>query len=188
MSHFAISAMLQLAREERIDYREIDQIRVGVNQGAYNVVCDPLEAKRNPSSPPEALFSLPYTVASALVRGHVLLEDLTPEAIQDKEVRAIANKITPTVDPAIEKEFGRVIGPAVVEVTLKNGRKASRRVDFVKGHPNNPMTIDDCEEKFRNCLPSSAKPLDGKKVSALIKAVRELETLPDVSQLADDLR
>ena len=128
LSHFAISAMLQLAKEERIDYREIDQIQVGVNQGAYNVVCDPLEAKRNPSSPPEALFSLPYTVAAALVRGHVLLEDLTPEAIQDKEIRAIANKITPRVDPAIEKEFGRVIGPAVVEVTLKNGRKASRRV------------------------------------------------------------
>ncbi len=188
LSHFAISAMLQLAREERIDYGEVDQIQVGVNQGAYNVVCDPLEAKRNPSSPPEALFSLPYTVASALVRGHVLLEDLTPEAIQDKEVRAVANKITPRVDPAIEKEFGRVIGPAVVEVTLKNGRKASRRVDFVKGHPKYPMTMEDCEEKFRNCLPSSIKPLDEKRVSALIKAVRELETLSDISQMVSYLR
>ena len=68
------------------------------------------------------------------------------------------------------------------------GERLLAAFDLVKGHPNNPMTMEDCEEKFRNCLPSSAKPLDEKKVSALIKAVRELDTLNDVSQLVDDLR
>jgi 2-methylcitrate dehydratase PrpD len=140
LNHSAISAMLQLGKEERIDPQEVDQIQVRVNQGAYNIVCHPLESKRNPSSNREALFSLPYTVAAALVRGHVSIEDFKEEAIQDKEVRSIANKITPIVDEAIEKRHGRDIGPAVVEVTLKNGKKSSCRVDLVKGHPQGSLS------------------------------------------------
>jgi 2-methylcitrate dehydratase PrpD len=92
------------------------------------------------------------------------------------------------VDEEIEKEYGRVMGPAMVEVSLKNGGKTSRRVDMVKGHPQNPMSMADCEGKFRACLRSSAKPLGERKASALIKAVRDLENVSDVSQLVDYLK
>jgi len=187
-SHAAISATLQLAKEERINPQEVDRIRVRVNQGCYNTVCYPLRSKRNPCSSQEGRFSLPYVVAVALVRGHVSLKDFTTEAIQDREVRSLANKITPIVDEAIEQRSGRIIGPAVVELTLKNGRTTSRRVDFMKGHPKNPMTMEDCEKKFRICLPFSARPLGKGKMSALIKAVRELDALNDVSRIKDCLR
>ena len=188
LCHFAISAMLQLRQEEKIDPQEVDQIRVRINQGVFNVVCDPLPSKRDATTAAEALFSLPYTVASALVRGQVVLEDFTPEAIQDPGVREIAQKITPVVDEEIEKQCGRGMGPAVVEVSLKNGRRTSRRVDRVKGHPQNPMSMEECEEKFRGCLHSSAKPLGERKASALIQALRNLETVSDVSQLVGYLR
>ena len=188
LCHFAISAMLQLRQEEKIDPQEVDQIRVRINQGVFNVVCDPLPSKRNAATAAEALFSLPYTVASALVRGQVILEDFTPEAIQDPAVREIAQKITPVVDEEIEKQCGRGMGPAVVEVSLKNGRRTSRRVDRVKGHPQNPISMEECEEKFRACLRSSTKPLGERKASALIQALRNLETVSDVSQLVGYLR
>jgi 2-methylcitrate dehydratase PrpD len=177
-----------MAKEEGIDPQEVDQIRVGLNQGSYNVVCDPLEKKRNPASFKEALFSLPYGVASALVRGHVSLEDFTPEAIQDKGVRSMANRVIPFVDKEIEKQHGRTLGPAVVEITIKNGKTSSRRVAFVKGHPNNPMTMEECEEKFRRCVPYSAKGLKPEKVSGLLESLRSLERLNDVSTIADFLK
>jgi 2-methylcitrate dehydratase PrpD len=188
LSHFANAAMLQLVEEERISFRDVDKILVRVNQGVYNVVCDPLSKKRNPTTAREALFSLPYTVAAALVRNHVSLEDFTAEAIQDPVVRTMANKVTPVVDQKIEEEYGREIRPAIVEVTLRNGRKASRRVDFVKGHPNNPMTLEEVEEKFKACLPFAAKPLSPGKVSALIAAIKNFEALPDVSQIVQYLK
>jgi 2-methylcitrate dehydratase PrpD len=166
----------------------VDEILVRVNQGVYNVVCDPLSKKRNPTTAREALFSLPYTVAAVLVRNHVSLEDFTTEAIQDPVVRDIANKVTPMVDQKIEEEYGREIRPAIVEVTLRNGRKASRRVDFVKGHPNNPMTLEEVEEKFKTCLPFAARPLSPGKVSALIAAIKNFEALPDVSRIVQYLK
>ena len=188
LTHSAITATLQLTAEEEIDPRNVDNIQVRVNQGAYNVVCTPLERKRRPSSNHEALFSLPYTSASALVRGHVALEDFTSETIQDEEVRSLAQKITPIVDEEIEKEYGRTIGAAIVEITLKNGKKASNRVDFVKGNPKNPMNMEDVEKKVRACVPYSAKPLEEKKISVLIDTVKGLETFPDVSRIIDYLK
>ena len=184
-THAAISAILQLCAEEPIDAREVEQVRVGVTQGNYNIVCQPLEQRRNPSTFKEAVFSLPYTVASALVRGHVLLDDFTPEAIREERVRAISNRVTPVVDPAIDEQYGRTLGPADVEVALKNGRRRSRRVEFVRGHPENPATFDDVVEKFRNCLRFAAKPLDDAKTAAVIEMVKRLETVPDVSRLVD---
>jgi 2-methylcitrate dehydratase PrpD len=152
------------------------------------MVCQPVDRKRNVASFKEALFSLPYGVASALVRGHVSLEDFTEEAIQDPEVRAVANKVFPYVDPDINAKYGRNLGPQVVEVIMKNGRKRSRRVDFVKGHPQNPMTMEEYEEKFRECVSFSGRPIGEEKVSALIKAVKELDTLDDVSAIVNYLK
>ena len=77
-SFAAITAMFQMAKEERIGPQDVDQIQARVNQGDYNIVCHPLESKRNPSSPKAALYSLPYAVGAALVRGHVFLDDYTP--------------------------------------------------------------------------------------------------------------
>ena len=187
-SHAAIAAVLQLREEEPIELEAVDQIRVAVTQGNFNVVCHPLEKKRNVSSFKEALFSLPYTVASALVRGHVSLEDFTPEAIRDEKVRAAANKITPYVDKEITERYGRTLGPEEVEVISKNGKRRSRRVDFVKGHPRNPLDMEEVEEKFRKCLQFSSRPPEEEKVSALIKTMKELDTLEDISPLLQYLK
>jgi 2-methylcitrate dehydratase PrpD len=186
-SHAAISAVLDLARRGPINPREVAEIHVGLNQGSFNIVCHPLERKRNPPAIKDAQFSLPYTVAAALVRGGVFLEDFTEEAIRDREVLSLAGKITPFVDRAIEEEFGRTLGPAAVEVVMRDGARRLGRVDFVKGHPRNPMTLAECEEKFRKCAPFSAVPLKGEKISGLIEGVRTLERLSDVSILADYL-
>lgn len=59
---------------------------------------------------------------------------------------------------------------------------------FVKGHPRNLMTMEDCEEKFRNCLSFSARPLSGEKASALLKAVKELDKINDVSEIVNCLK
>jgi 2-methylcitrate dehydratase PrpD len=187
LAHSSIAAMLRLREEERIDPQAVEKINARVNQGAFNVVCQPLEQKQNPSSTREALFSLPYTVAAALARGHVSLEDFTDGALQEREVRGLANRVTPTVDKEIEEKYGRIIGPAIIEVILRDGRALSRRVDFVKGNPRNPMSMGEVEEKFKRCLAFSVRRLEEKKMEALVQQVRELDSLKDVSRILGDL-
>jgi len=183
LAHFAIDAMRHLVTQEKIVPEAIETIHARVTQGTYNVVCAPLEAKQRPQTTQEALFSLPYTVANAAVHRHVQIEHMTADALTDPQVRALSEIVTVAVDPELERTHGRVIGPSIVEVGLKDGRRVAKRVDAVKGHPSNPMSFDECAEKFWACAQFAARPLDISKLEQLVERVRRLEREDDVSDL-----
>jgi 2-methylcitrate dehydratase PrpD len=56
-------------------------------------------------------------------------------------------------------------------------------VEYVKGHPKNPMTIEEVIEKFQNCLRFSPLPIEQKNINDLILSVRHLEEEDDVRRL-----
>lgn len=183
LAHFAIEAMRNLVAEKKIKPADIEAITARVTQGTYNVVCSPQEAKRVPVTTQQALFSLPYTVAAAAHAGRLTLAEMTPEAIKDAKVLATAQKVTSVVDADLEAKYGRIIGPTILEVTLRDGSKLSQRVDRVKGHPAMPMSYDDVAEKFRSCIPFAAKKLDAAKMERVIEQVRHLEKVKDVAEI-----
>lgn len=92
------------------------------------------------------------------------------------------------MDEEIEDKYGRIIGPAVVEVTTKNQKTYTGFVEFVKGHPNNPMNLEEVEEKFRKCAAFSPKPLSERNLTELIAVIRKLEESRDVSQIMELLK
>ena len=183
LSHFAIDAILQLVREEGLHAGDVAAMHVCVTQGTYNVVCSPTEAKRRPATMEAALFSLPYCAAAALVQGEFGLPQMTLASIQDAQVQAVAARITTRVDAELERRHGTGVGPSIVEVRLHSGKTLTRRVDYCKGHPKNPMQFDDCAEKFRRCAAFAAKPLPAQSVNAVIDTVAHLEQIDDVGRL-----
>ena len=64
-----------------IDAGACDRVVALVPAGAVPVVCEPVAAKRRPGSDYDAKFSLPYAVASGLLRGRLGLADLLPAAL-----------------------------------------------------------------------------------------------------------
>ena len=182
-THYANDAIIKLRDTEHFGAADIESINVRVTQGIYNLVCAPSDAKREPVTTQAALFSLPYTVANAAVHGRVDLEHLTVSSIAEPAVRAMAQKVTTVVDQELERQRGNALGSSVVEVKLKNGRQVEQRCDMVKGHPSNPMSFDDCEEKFWNCIRFSGKPFDRSKLEELVETIRHLEKAEDVSSL-----
>jgi 2-methylcitrate dehydratase PrpD len=186
--HSAISCVRTMTREHEIDPRDVDSIRVRVNQAAYNLTCHPLESKRRPSSIPEAQFSTPYVVAVALLRGDVFLQDFTAEAITNGDVLSLAQKVTPIVDQAIEDRYGREIGPVGVDVITKDRKTYEARMEFVKGHPRNPMTMEEVEEKLRKCAAFSAKPLPERNLVRVIELIKRMEESRDVSKVMECLQ
>jgi len=59
----------------------------------------------------------------------------------------------------------------------------STYMEYVKGHPKKPMTMEDCIEKFKKCLPYSERPFSEENVNRLIQTIAELEKLDDVSPI-----
>ncbi len=185
-THQAIEAALDIVNEVSVKPEDVEAVEVRLNRQAYNLVCEPIQLKRQPRSVVDAQFSVPFTVAAAIVRG-VSLDTFTEEGIRDPEILEMAQRVKATVDPGIEARYGREIAPEIVEVTTTDGETHVRLVEHVKGSPRAPMSLDEVKQKFRRCMAYSAKPMPREKVEEFLEAAAGLEKLSDASTLIDPL-
>ncbi|MBE2276422.1 MAG: MmgE/PrpD family protein [Rhodobacteraceae bacterium] len=183
-NHPAIDAVLELRKDLGGDLSHIRAIRVGVNKQSYEAVCTPIDMRRAPQTIVQAQFSIPYTVATALVTGGVGLNDLADTALSRPEVLALAARTDCRIVPEIEAEWRRAVSPALVEIDTDTGT-LSRRVDHPRGNPANPMTRADFDAKMANCLTASALDWPPDTVERFRAAV---EALPSASRGADILQ
>jgi 2-methylcitrate dehydratase PrpD len=154
---------------------EIDSVVVTVPAAGVSLVLEPEDAKKTPRSDYEGKFSLQYSVASMLVRGHVAVTDFSDEAIADPAVLAVARKVqyeTPEY-PTYPQAF-----PGGVRVTLADGSTLERDFPHQKGGPENPMSSDEVREKFRA---NASLALGDDAVDALERAILTFEEQDDLT-------
>ena len=178
-SHAAIDAALSLKSKYNIVPAEIQDITVSIGDAAY-ILCDPLQEKQNPQTVIDAQFSLPWTVATALVKGNVTLEDFTMTAIRKEEVLEVSRKVRGRLEPEFNK---RGVGPSSVTIKLTTGHEYTHYVGFCLGSVENPMTFDDCVRKFKECYPYSIRPISAATADNVIELVQHLERLKDATQI-----
>lgn len=179
-THPGIDAVLTIAKEHPFKAAELEKIVVYHGKNSYTCL-EPLETKVRPRTVVDAQFSVPYTVARAIVQGKVGLSDFTPEAISDEEVLSIAQKVETHLKP----EFTTMDSyePMGVELHLTGGRVYSSVVETPLGEPQNPMTWAALAAKFRDCASHSVSPVPAEKVEKVIGLVDRLETARDVTKL-----
>jgi 2-methylcitrate dehydratase PrpD len=154
---------------------EIEDVVVTVPAAGVSLVLEPADAKRTPRSDYEGKFSLQYSVASMLVRGHVAVSDFSDEAIADPAVLAVAGKVryeTPEY-PTYPQAF-----PGGVRVTLADGSTLERDFPHQKGGPENPMSPEEVQEKFRG---NALLALGADAADALEDAVLTFDRQDDVT-------
>jgi len=89
------------------------------------------------------------------------------------------SRIKVTMDPELEKVYPKA-RPADLEIRTKSGQVYRKRVDYPKGDPNNPMSDEEVQAKFRRL----AKPLmREKQIQSIIDTVNSLENLDDIGYL-----
>lgn len=178
--HGHIDAALAIAREHNIQPDEIESISAFVNREPHSQL-DPLELKRNPRTVVDAQFSIPYTVAVALVRKKVTLADFTADVIKDPVVIEIANKVAPVLDLSLRVHEPP---PAVLEVKTRRGL-FSKRVEYALGHPLNPISDQALIDKFRDCAAHSVRPMPETRLADVISKIDKLENLGDMRELSE---
>jgi 2-methylcitrate dehydratase PrpD len=177
--HAAIDATLYLKRKYNIVPADVQDITVSLGDAAY-ILCVPLPEKQNPQTVIEAQFSLPWIVATALVKGKVTLEDFTMTAIRKEEILEVARKVTGMLEPEFNR---RGVGPGSVTIKLTTGQEYTHYVEFCLGSVENPMTFDDCVRKFKECYPYSIRPISAATADKIIDLVQHLERLKDATQI-----
>jgi len=183
-THAAIDAVRNILSVHPLRVNDMEKITVRVNQQGYNFVCIPEAKAYHPRTVPEAQFSLPYTVITALMKGNVVLRDFSEETIRDPEVQRLTTKVACEVDPELERAFPGRVTPANVEIRLKEGGVYTAKVADRRGSPANPMALKEIEDKFRQCCAFAKNPLSSRNIEEVIASINNLEASGDAGQLA----
>ena len=178
-----IDCILKIMRENALSAEQISTIRISILKAGFALVAEPAEFKRNPSSIVDAQFSMPFGAALAILHGSAFLDHYCQENINSEAVKNIMAKVVCSEDPAIERDFPKK-WPARVEITTTDNRSLRAEIDHPKGDPENPLSWEEIILKFRNLV---APVLSTKEQDHIIRQVRELEQLADLSVLMDGL-
>jgi 2-methylcitrate dehydratase len=176
-SQSAIDAALQL-RPEIGDVRQIKAIDIDTFNAAVDIIGKDPE-KWHPKTRETADHSLPYCTAVALVDGDVTDAQFAESRFTDPALLDLVARIRLHRDAQLNARYPRGI-PNRLTVTLTDGRKLVREVEFPRGHAQNPMTDAEVEKKFRTLV----EPRYGKeRADRILSACWGLEGLPEAGEL-----
>lgn len=146
-------------------------------------MCTPEDVKRHPKNVVNAQFSLFYEIACGLVKGRVLPESFTDEAIKDERLSRLCDLISWEINPDFEAVYPDRY-PARVTVTMEDGSVYVGEVEYPKGDPEYPATREEVVAKFRN---NAANTIGSVKAERIIQLVDKFEELENLNELIDCL-
>ncbi len=183
LSHSAIDATLALRQQHRLHPDTIDSVNVQVSGYTASRIVFGI-----PENETQAKFSMGYVIARSLLDGELTPDTFSEEAIRDPATLALARKVRMEVDPAfatgrrVDANGQRVNAPARVTIRLTDGSAVSHQVLAPKGGPENPMTIQELQEKVQTC---AQRALSGGDAHQAMVTLQRLEDVANVRALAD---
>jgi 2-methylcitrate dehydratase PrpD len=176
-NHAPTDVIQGLVRKHGVSPQDIRGIRLKVDSVTMaGEIHDPKDGK-------QAQFSIPFSIAVALLDGHASLYQFTDEKASDPRVRSLMAKISVEVDQNLDKNFPQERG-AHGEILLVDGRKLSGSIAIARGEPESPLSPGEVEEKFALLT----RDILGEKVTEVVERVRSLEKLKDISDLVQRLK
>ena len=172
-THCGIDAAIAL--HDRLSAEEIDQVNVYIYPNAIK-----LAGIRIPKDQDETKFSIPYTLACALLNGSYGIKDMDMSRLTD-DVRALIDKIHLIADEQMEDRAKGIRGTRV-EVVMKDGARYAETVLVPKGDPEKPLTRADIVHKLELCAQGHASKED------LTKLVESIEALNGPDRFQNPMR
>jgi 2-methylcitrate dehydratase PrpD len=127
----------------------------------------------------DAIFSLRYTCATALLNKCVKQQHFTEQAITDVKMNQLISKIK------LEPIWAGARPGIEVKVKINDGSELVARGSSGKGDPiDSPLTKAEIIAKYRGQVEFS-RTVDEKKAEKLIKLLEKLEESTRVSQIID---
>ena len=178
LTHACADAAIALHRSG-LDPARIRRVAALVPEETVPIVCEPEANKRRPQNDYDARFSIPFVVASGLIKGRVGLAELEAAELRNPVVLALADKVAYTVDPrsGFPKHYS---GEVVVE--MDDGRIVAHREQINRGSAERPITEREIVDKFYQ---NAALAIPHERAERILDAVLRLDTMADVHTLAE---
>ena len=178
LGHRYIDTLLQMMKEHHVRPEEIIRLELKVCSQVDIQLCQPPEAKRNPTSKNAAQFSLPWMCACAMAFGRVGVGEFLPDSLGNKAILRLARLVNTERDDSLRNET------ETTEITLRTSRGDFTQITGkLYGNPDNPMSLDALKNKFRDTVGYCVKKISEEDCSLLLDRMEKLSALDDVSVL-----
>ena len=147
LTHTHLSCVLNAMIGNNLEYSDVKEVKVTCFAQAYDILFDP--TKYRPESRETADHSLPYCMAVAMVDKKITTDSFSDEKLNDPRIYEVIDKIIGEPSQEFEKMFPAK-QPSRVVVTTNDGRMFEEYLEYPKGDPREPMTMDDLENKFNS--------------------------------------
>ncbi|MGE3329134.1 MAG: MmgE/PrpD family protein [Acidimicrobiia bacterium] len=172
---------------------EIDSIDIGMHHVGWHEIgggAGDRDQKWNPSTRETADHSLPYLVAAAITDRNITVATFDLDRVRDPALRPVMNKIEVHHDPELTRQLDdgglwTSEWPTTIAIRLLDGTVLQDRSTYPRGGPNNPMTDDELELKFRSM---SDVVMPAEQASRLLDVLWRFDQLADVNELTAHFR
>ena len=173
---------LALELRPQVPMLEIESVRVFTYRG--NVSSASTEPQKwSPSTRETADHSIPYVVAVALQDGEVTPDSFGLQRMDDPGLRTLMARVSIEEDPEFTRRFPAEFG-CRMELRTGSGRGLVASTSFPRGHPSNPLSDSEIEDKFRGL---AAGMLSERQCDDALRLMWSLESVSDLDELFDSL-
>ncbi|MFH1087801.1 MAG: MmgE/PrpD family protein, partial [Chloroflexota bacterium] len=171
-THAALDAVLELRRKHQLKASEIATIHCQVWPLTLGIANN-----SQASTGLEGKFSVQYCVGVALTDGQAGDEQFGEARVQDPEVRNLMAKVRISPNEAFDDR------QAIATITTRKGERFEHKTDCVKGNPDNPVSREALEGKFRSLSSSIIGPDNAEQAVSLISALDKLDDINSLTAL-----
>ena len=173
--HSSIEAALHLRDAAQPRLERIERITVGATKHAAGRVID-----QYPWSEDSSRFSLRYLIPYALIRGAPTLATFTEEAMDDDEVRALADCVSAYVDDEFPDTSASGHSPGRLTLYFEDGDKLEEVVYHASGSKEAPMSEETIKAKFDDCASQAVDDVTASQIYNYLRNLRDHKSLKDL--------
>ena len=176
--HTQAPVSLALELRDRVALDDVEAINLQTYRAAWSSAGREPE-KWDPQTRETADHSLPYMVSVAFRDGRVGTDSFTPDRIMDPALRPLMRKVHVSENADFTGRY-----PAEqtcrMEVVTRSGERFHAEASHPKGHPMNPLTDAELEEKFHGL---ASETLTREQRDRALDALWSLEQVEEIGTL-----
>jgi 2-methylcitrate dehydratase PrpD len=163
--HTGLDALLKIIQENQLQPEDIAQITHQVKETRRPII----------DNNPLHSHNAQYIMAIAAVDRQIRWNDFLHDRLEEPSIATIFAK-TRLVGNS-ELESSPSAAPAIVDVHTQDGRTFSERVDFRKGHSQNPFTPEELCQKYKDLATPAVGVVRAKEIMDMIQHLEEVENV-----------
>lgn len=181
-THPVIDAAINLKKQNKINWDEISEGTIYIPPTSMGQIGNEFAIRDNPTV--DAQFSAQYTAALVFFKGRPELSDFNGSNVASlKEIAELASRFR-----VIEFEKNRSgIVPVELYVKTKAGKTLETRIEFPKGSSKNPLTEEEMEFKFYDCISHSVKNYTEEQQESILFKLNDVLKADSIMEIIDIL-